>query len=284
MDMDKIKKYNQILLAIAGTLGLLLLLGAGIIGLYETWSYSRDYDEGAYDTSILSEEVTDSLVTDHQVRRQIITLSNFNLLDSAASIYILPVRQKNLGEDEGVDDALLGLMNRSSGGYGSGKNNDSRRSYRGINYNNLILFGPHLSNPMMLFDEKVSIDNYYLFNYKDTDYLLIRAAESDTNKDGVLNGYDIRKLWLYDLAKKVFIPLKPKGNTSFINFAENVASEELILQYGEDRNGNGEFEERYEPKSYYKLDIETGEMELVVPLDMLEELQGILEGSMEGEE
>ncbi len=219
-------------------------------------------------------------MTDHQVRRQIVTLSDFNLLDSAASIYILPVRQKNLGEDEGVDDALLGLVS----GYSSGKNSSSRRNYSGINYNNLILFGPHLSNPMMLFNEKVSIDNYYLFNYKDTDYLLIRAAESDTNKDGVLNGYDIRKLWLYDLTKKTFVPVKPKGNTSFINFAENVASEELILQYGEDRNGNGEFEERYEPKSYYKLDIQTGEMDLVVPLDVLEELQGILEGSVERDE
>ncbi len=55
----------------------------------------------------------------------------------------------------------------------------------------------------------------------------------------------------------------------------------MIFEYGDDRNGNGEFEKRYEPKSYYKLNMDSGELLPVLSEKSLQNLQAILEGSID---
>ena len=278
--MEKIKKYNQIVLAIGGTVALVTLAGIGLFLLVETWHYYfDDYDDSQYDMSIISEEVADSLANNEQLRTQVITFRSFDLIDSAKAIYILPVTQKNLGEAEYIDEGALGLMNSRYTG-----RKTSLRIYGVTNYNNLILFGPNISEPKMLFEEKVSIDGYHYLEELGSGYVLIIVAESDSNGDGVLNGYDNQSLFLYDMQTSSFIDIAEDEHTSFVNFVDGVDRTELIFQYGFDRNKNGVFESSYEPKVYYRLNIEAGRMELLLPNEMLDNLQGILEGSTDNEE
>ena len=274
--MEKIKKYNQVILAIGGTVALLFLIGASLFALVESLSYYSWDDDDAYDaTTIVAEEVTDSLVANEHLRTQIITLRNFKLLDSAAALYVLPVGQKNLGEAEDIDESLLGLVNVY------GRRKSYSRSSGGVSYNNLVVFDVHLTAPQMLFQDKVSIHAYDYFENENGKYLFIQLADSDTNKDGFLDHYDIQKLVVYNLEAAAFLDITKQENASFLGPARGAARTELIFQYGADRNRNGEFERRYEPTSYYRLDLQTGKLELLLSVDMLEGLQDILEGSAE---
>ena len=274
--MEKIKKYNQVILAIGGTVALLFLIGASLFALVESLSYYSWDDDDAYDaTTIVAEEVTDSLVANEYLRTQIITLRNFKLLDSAAALYVLPVGQKNLGEAEDIDESLLGLVNVY------GRRKSYSRSSGGVSYNNLVVFDVHLTAPQMLFQDKVSIHAYDYFENENGKYLFIQLADSDTNKDGFLDHYDIQKLVVYNLEAAAFLDITKQENASFLGPARGAARTELIFQYGADRNRNGEFERRYEPTSYYSLDLQTGKLELLLSVDMLEGLQDILEGSAE---
>ena len=274
--MEKIKKYNQVILAIGGTVALLFLIGASLFALVESLSYYSWDDDDAYDaTTIVAEEVTDSLVANEYLRTQIITLRNFKLLDSAAALYVLPVGQKNLGEAEDIDESLLGLVNVY------GRRKSYSRSSGGVSYNNLVVFDAHLTTPQMLFQDKVSIHAYDYFENENGKYLFIQLADSDTNKDGFLDHYDIQKLVVYNLEAAAFLDITKQENASFLGPARGAARTELIFQYGADRNRNGEFERRYEPTSYYRLDLQTGKLELLLSVDMLEGLQDILEGSAE---
>lgn len=270
--MDKLKRYNQLILAISGTIALLLLLGTGIFALSELWGYNSRMHDYSYDTSIVSEDVTDSLASTQQVRTQIISLNEFSSIDSAKAIYVLPIGQKNLDEEEDTDNPLIGLSSSTRH-----RRKEVRRSY-GPNYNNLILFGPHLSNPRVLFDEKVAISFFSSFYMTGKNFFFIKLANTDTNKDGVLNAYDHQKLYLFDLEKASFLDVQARENISFKGVADGLNPRELIFMYGEDRNRNGEFESQYEPTSYYKLNPQTGEMNLLLPIEMLENLQNTLEG------
>lgn len=116
---EKIKNYNQLLLAIAGTLTLLFFIGMGVIFMVDEFSYrfsDNDYHEG-----ILSSEETEVLLAD-TLRKQIISFPNMFLVDSISKTYLLPVSQADLHDLESTND-LLGLINSygSRGKYYGGR-------------------------------------------------------------------------------------------------------------------------------------------------------------------
>ncbi len=76
--IKKIKAYNQILISIAGTIGLLFLLCMGIILIVEECNlYFDDYTPTP--SGIIATQQTDSLLND-SIRRQVIAFQKIELI------------------------------------------------------------------------------------------------------------------------------------------------------------------------------------------------------------
>lgn len=270
--MEKLKKYNLVLLAIIGTLLLIyLIIGGGIVG-YEMLTYNS-YGDSHYEPGIVSEETTDSLLAE-EVRRQIITFNRIELVDSINQIYLIPVSHRNLESDESTGD-ILGLTNI----YKGGDEFESKRYKSGVSYNNLIVYYSNEDISRVIFKNRISISDYLFIENRGIQYVVIRGTNEDSNKDGYVDSYDIQKMFVYDIRKGEVLEIKTKEGLSYINLADVISDQELIMQFGVDRNKNGEYDIKFEPKIYYRLDLPGGDLTPIVSEEQINSLQKLLEGS-----
>ena len=264
--MDKINRYNQILLAIAGTGAVLILLIGGLLLLNELFRgfWPREQEQGG----IIAEEVTDELLAD-SLRKQVLTLSYMELLDSASRTFILPVSQANLEEAESTRELL-----KLSTAYGS------KNSYYkgGRVYNNLVIYEAESNQSTVIFDQRISISNYQLNTVKEKNYLLIEGTDNDSNEDGFLDGNDLQKLFVYDLNEHKLRQVDMLANSNVGYVSWYAGGEELIVQIGIDRDEDGKFESSSEPKIFYNLNPDSASLQPIVSADQIAKLQRLLEG------
>jgi len=185
INFEKIRDYNQFLLALAGTVLVLFIVIGGAFILYEEISYSFQDD---YNTGILSNEETSRLQKD-SLRKQIISFNEINIIDSAKQLYLLPVTQADLLDYEHSSE-LLGLVNT----YNRGK----FRNVYGFD-NNLVICDLLNEKSKIIFDTRVSISNYLVHKSNQKKYLIIKASRIDTNHDKYLNSNDLQELFIYDI-------------------------------------------------------------------------------------
>ena len=266
--MEKVKKYNHFLLAIIGTIGLLFFLGSGAIAISEYFKYNN-YEEIEYRPGLLAETKTDSLIKEEK-REQILTFNEFVEIDTLKKLYVIPVGQRNLNESESTGE-VLGLINSFSG-----KKVKGYRNKYGLNYNNLILYESATYRTRVIFDTRSSISNFYSF--ENGNFLMIRCATEDTNKDGYIDNYDLQEMYLYNTNELVLDKIEKPKNISFMNFAKGIENSELVFQFGIDRNDNGEFNNNEEPKVHYKLNLKTKSLILLLPESQINQIQKLLEG------
>lgn len=78
--MDKIKNYNQVLLAIAGTCALLFIIFSGVMILIEFWP--REYEEEGMIATEISEELAEQ-----RLKRKLFLLSTSMLLIQRSRLF-----------------------------------------------------------------------------------------------------------------------------------------------------------------------------------------------------
>jgi len=207
--IDKIKSYNQIILAIGSTLLLLFTLTIGIIGLMDIWNDYRNNE--VYQDGILASETTTSLLTD-SLRKQLISVNSLALVDSASQTYLLPIKQANLKEGESVND-VLGLINTYNG-------NDYSYLETGAAFNNLVLYESLGNKSKILFNERISINEYRIIQRLTETYLLIIGTNEDSNQDNYINGGDLQSLFIYELKAKQLTKMAAKEKFTTIGIVE----------------------------------------------------------------
>ena len=265
--MDKIKNYNQIILAAAGTIGVILLLFLAGIFIWDTvsrWSYDDDDEIG-----ILATEQTD-ILQEENLRKQIISFNRIQVLDSASQIFVIPVTQANLAKAE-YDGQLLGLMNS--------KFSVNYERYSNNIYNNLVLYDGLNNRSEILFKDRISIEDFIIHESGNKKLIVISACNEDSNKDGLLNESDLQRLFIYDIDLKVLHTIDLAENYTTLIAYQPKKSNELVVHTGIDRNNNGKFDRKTEPMIFYKVNLQTMSLEEFVSKDQISTLQGLLEGS-----
>ncbi|MFK7946060.1 MAG: hypothetical protein AB8G11_00605 [Saprospiraceae bacterium] len=268
----KLQKYNQWILAIAGTVGLLFLVGVVLFAIIDFFNH-RYYDWEEEYVEPISEIGTDELLKD-SLRSQIISFDEMLLLDSATKTYLLPITQENLEEVERVsNNGLLGLTNSSS-------YNSYKIKYDGYQlYNNLVVYNGLNAESKILFKDKVAIIIESILLYDDKKYVFLLVSTKDTNKDKVLDNNDLQDLYVYTVQSEKLQKIEKDDATIILNIRKDVVTNSIIVRYGFDRNKNGAFESTYEPAAYKLFDIETMTMKNIVPSNQINELQKILQGN-----
>lgn len=274
MKTEKIKNYNQKILAILGTLAIILVIVSivGIVGIAIS-EFLRFNNNDDIETGILSDEKIEELQKENK-REQVISYQNPKLIDTLNSVYIIPVSHKNLNEAESIN-GLLNLKKTSSR-YEPSDSRYSRQFYGA--YNNLIIYNQKNEATHKLFDERVNFNEINTEYFSDDILLLFKVAEKDTHKDGVINLLDFKSLYIYSINEK---KLRKIGNEAmdvvsykFLNDSKN-----LIIRFGIDKNKDGKYEELNEPTIIKKYNYQTEKITDIIGEKTNSELQKMLEGT-----
>lgn len=279
MKIEKIKNYNQKLLAILGTIAGIFLIIALVSFISIVIQEHRRYNYEEPETGILSKEKIEKLQKENK-REQVISYETPILIDTLNSQYIIPVSHKTLNEKEDIGlNGLLNAYSDSGSDFSVKEKRDERysREYYG-EYNNIIVFDEPNSINKKLFKKRINF-NEIKSEYFDKEILiLIKASDKDTFKDGVINLRDLTSLYIYSIKENKIRKIGIEGmdvyNYKFINKSKN-----LIIEFGIDKNKNGAFESYNEPIILKKYNFEKEKLVGIVDEKINSELQKKLEGT-----
>ena len=275
MKIEKIKNYNQKLLAVLGTIAIIFALVGLISFVSFTISEYRRYNYDDIETGILSDEKIEELQKENK-REQVVSYQTLELIDTLNQVYIIPVSHKFLNEPEEIDRKILGLLN-SSNDYENESDQRYSRSYYG-DFNNIIIFNQKSGNTKKLFDKRVNFDDIKAEYFEDDIFLLFKVAEKDTHKDGIINLLDFKSLYIYSINKRKLKKVENNGMDVFsYKFLNN--SKDLIIRFGIDKNKDGKYVNYNEPTLLKKYNFQTGKATNIIEEKMSSELQKMLEGT-----
>ena len=274
MNIDKIKNYNQKVLAVLGTVvALIAVVGLISIIIFTINEIGRTFRHNNQNNGILSDEKIEELQQENK-RKQLISYETPILVDSLNLVYIIPVSQKTLRSSENIDEKTLGLMDSRS-------SSEEDKRYSGQYYgdfNNLVIYDYKNSNIEKLFNDRINFDNIQTEYFKDDILVLFKATTKDTYKDGVINQLDYKTLFIYSMKSKNLKKITiDNSDVSEINFVGN--SKDLLIKFGLDHNKDGKFDEYSEPSLIKKYDYVNGKLIDIVSQEVNAELQMNLEGT-----
>ncbi|NME68634.1 hypothetical protein [Flammeovirga aprica] len=276
MNIEKIKNYNQKLLAVTGTLVALFVL-LGLMGLMLAlvkeirWLFPRENEN----VGLIAEEEVQELQQENK-RKQVISYDLPQLVDTVNLVYMIPVSHKTLKKAEDIDDNYI--EEQSFGFSGSGKRG-SRYSkvYNGY-FNNLLIYDHKKNETKKLYEGRMQFDHINTEYFEDDILLVFTASTKDTNKDGVIDFKDLSSLMIYSLKEKKLRTVAIE-NTAIKEFSFVEDQKDLIISFGLDYNKDGKFDQYSEPTVIKKYDFKAEKLQNVIDTKLSEELQKQLQGS-----
>ncbi|MDR2920154.1 MAG: hypothetical protein LBV72_12420 [Tannerella sp.] len=275
MKIEKIKNFNQVILAIAGILGLILMLIFIIVVISDFW----DFGSGRNTTitnSLIAEEKVETL-NQENMRLQIISYESPKLIDTLNAVYIIPISVSTLDKPETVveanSDGLMALMDS----YGSMR----KKGYYPENYfdglfANLIVYKPAENKTVLLFNERIMLSGLSAYNFKDDILLVFYTAEKDNNKDGLVNFNDDTNLCIYSLKSgKMHRIAEGENSITDYQFIEN--SKDLLIEFSLSQYKDVKFKS-YKPRKILRYEFENEKLSEVVPTQIQQQMQNLVEG------
>jgi hypothetical protein len=270
MDINKIKDFNQKILAIFGSLAIIL------IAILIFWAITEIINNSFYrrnnEVEIISNEKAKENF-ENNIRTQQVSFENLQLVDTINNIYLIPVSQTSLKLAEFISkkeksNGELGLLSISGG--------RSDFYFDNHSFNNALIYDAKDASIQKLFDSRISINRINIEKIAGKSYVLIAATDKDTNKDGILNVEDFKTLYIYSTASKALTEIKSE-NTDFVEYTILSEKEQLIINFGLDKNKNGKYEWN-EPMIMKGYSIINKKLTEVIAPELINELQYTLDG------
>ena len=275
MKIEKIKNFNQIILAIVGIFGLILLLIGIIIAVSDLFRGIGLGRNTTITNELISEEKIEMLNMKNQ-RLQIISYETPMLIDTINAVYIIPVSVSTLDKPETVveaaDDAILSLLDyspaRKKGYY-------QEIYFQGL-FANIVVYHSTTEKSVLLFNERIMLNRLRTYNFKDDILLIFFTAEKDTNKDGLINFKDDTNLCIYSF-KTEKIHRIAEGTNSITNYQFIENSKDLLVEFSLSQYNDVKFKS-YKPRKIMRYEFETEKLSEVVPVKIQQQMQNLVEG------
>ena len=277
MNIEKIKNYNQKMLALLCTLGAILLLVSFIMVVIEMLPIGGYYDDKP--AGLLSEDRVESL-NQENLRKQILSYGTPWLIDTLKFEYIIPVSVKTLKKPKEVvrthpDQGLMSLMDV----YPSFKSESEyyERKYFEGSYANLILYKPLENVTKSLFSERILIGGVQTFYFEDDIVLVFFSAEKDTDKNGIIDLNDHLNLCLYSLNNETIKKISD-GDNSIETFSFIDKSKDLLIEFKLGQYKNNQFDNYHSPRKIMRYKFDAQKLVEIVPVEIQNDLQKLVEG------
>lgn len=260
--MEKLKIYNQFLLASIGTLALLFGFVGFIYLVFEVWSHST-YESPK--PQILAEDQAKKMAAD-SVRKQIISFREADIIDTNRLYYLIPIGQAQLDKAE-----LYGLSNRNKSHYLDSDDNNTPT------YNNILFYNAAANTTQTLFKKRVSINYYGKYHLSNRVLTHFSVTDADSDRDGFMSRNDLQKLYIFLPESGRLLEIEARDKT-YYSLQRLGKTDDFLVKYGLDRNKNGRFDPTNEPYVFYRLNITEGKLNEIIPDTLTEQLQRRLDG------
>lgn len=277
MNIDQIKNYNQRILAVLGTIVVVVaIIGLISIAIFVIDEIGRNFSNNIDDNGILSSDKIEELQKENK-RQQLVSYEMPKLVDTLNLIYMIPISQKTLNEPELIDEEVLGLMDT----FGEVQTRDKRYSKRYYgSFNNLLIYNSKEQSVKKLFNKRVNFGEIKINYFENDIVILFKASCQDTYKDGVINLQDYKSLYLYSLVNKELKEVK-MNNADISNYSFIPESKDLLVQFGLDQNRDGKYDNYNEPSIVRKFLFKSGTLIDIIDDKVKKSLQKKLEGTKE---
>lgn len=267
--MDKLKWYNQKLLAVIGTtllavIGISILIGIGT-SISSFFYRAHRVDNGLQTQANDGPNNADTVF----IRTQEITFDDPVQLDTAKDQYIFPVRQVNLEVEEAVYD-------RDKKSYGSFGSKMRYESYHGL-YNNFVYYHHSKNLKHKIFNERITVTHWAHFKKDSIDVLLFKGTTTDDNSDGKMNYADCQSLFAYYVSNDTLMRYDFDGN-SVMDFDPMKKTELISIKIGIDKNKDFHFDQNHEPQEIKTLNLVSREVSDMIPAEMKQSIQDLVDG------
>lgn len=259
--MSKLQKYNQIILALAGTLIVGFALFTGAFALYSV--FSRDIS----DRNVIQTEQKLQADIKAGVRTQKATfqpITNYYDWSKDWTWSAIEVRVKTLAKPE----RLAGISGPSMGS----RSNDFR--VRHSDLTNILLWNSESDQNHLVFKNRVKIRNAVYLGNKDFEHILLEARSLAD---------EAYSLFLYSVDSNALTKLSLGGLINPRITSEATGTNQPIVYLGIDENGNGAYDNEQEIKIPFKVNLATKELTPLVPMAVFQQAQSILEGGTTGD-
>ncbi len=277
MDIEKIKNYNQKMLAALITIAVAAAV-IGFIALIVTIISELMPNRVPANNSLLSDEKVEELKKD-SLRQQIISFGTPILVDTLQLKYIVPVNVKTLNDPENIDEGVLGLLDTFGESDHIRAKTYQSRTYFGA-FNNLVVLDYKNNMSQKISDFRL-MGSDLRYDYFDDDIIItFLGAEKDSNKDNVVNMVDFKSLFIFSLNN---YQLKRIGleNSTVISFKYVENEKSMLITFGYDRNKDNQFDSHIEPTFIMKYDYPKELLTPIIPKELENEIQRIVDKNVE---
>ena len=268
--MDKLKRYNQKLLAIIGTtilviagISIIFGLGAFVVSLLD---FSNADNHGL---KVPTETTTINNDSIEFVRTQAITFNSPYKLDTAQSKFLIAVGQVNLKTEEKVRIESGGMSKISSYEY-------PYESHYGL-FNNFIYYNNESGISHKIFDERIAITSWLFLKIDSIEVLLFKGTTTDDNSDGQIDYNDYQSLFAYYLNNQELLRYN-FDNKTVLEFEPMNKTNLVSIELGIDKDKDFDFENRSEPKEITSLNVRTRKIQPIVIDEIKHDIQKIVDG------
>lgn len=256
--MNKLQKYNQIILALVGT-GM-LVAGIFFIGLFFFYELARNTGP---QHEILEEE---QLAADREagIRRQKATFTPIILSHATAKNWQwspIEVGVKTLKNPEQRQPQLSRMVDASR-----------YSSYRVSDVTNLIIWNKNTTESRLVFENRVDIEAVVYIGDLEFEYMLIIARPTASDRSGLYH-YSVADNHLSNIAVDDGLLVH-----DFLNAYSNNAKATTLVALAIDQDGNGKFDGRQEITVPWRFDPDTKSLKPLAPNEIYEKAQSVLDG------
>jgi hypothetical protein len=268
MNIEKLKNFNQVMLSILAVLLIVMVTIGLAFVVNEVVQSFRPYN-GSHDSGLLADTRVDQL-SQQNLRKQIISYSSPELIDSLNLVYFIRVGFKNLDKPEFVEDDLSPLLNT----YKSGSR-VYRKEFYG-SFSNLLVYDYLQNKTEKVIESRLLAHDLAVFYFDDDIVCVFSGAEKDTNKDGEITLSDCKSLYVFSLKDR-----KPRKmgleNATLVSYHMVEGKKDILATFRLDRNLDGKFNVDTEPTVVMKYDYYNNLLVNIVDEESEKELQRIID-------
>lgn len=275
MNIEKIKNYNQMLLALAGTLCVVLLLIFMVWLISELPFFNRPYSPNN-SSGLIADNKIENLNREN-LRKQIISYESPRLVDTLKSVYIIPVSITTLKKPEKGVVVSNEVMSSMDVYPDFNKTRYYKGEYYEGNYANLIVYHPLENRILSLFKERILISGIQAYYFKDDILLVFYSVEKDTDKDGTITMNDVKNLCMYSFKTESLSKISDGENSAEqYQFIEN--TKDLMIAFSLNQYNEKQFNNSRTPNKIMKYEYDSRSLTDIIPQKIQADMQKLVEG------
>lgn len=277
--MEKLKKYNQKLLAIIGSIAVLILFFSLCMITYEfARKIGRNWDYQTNVQTVNNIEETE----EGKIRKQSVSFGDLVLIDSLTKTHLIPIGLKTLKDAEYLEEeeGMYAFMDATESSYEDYSYKKIRKGYsESGDFNNIVIYKQLTDSLFNIFNNKVCISKFEVIQIDNNKYIVLKVSSTDTNKDGKLDSDDFNSCFIYDLQELSLNAIEFK-NMMYSSYDLIFDEEKIALYFYEDKDGNMELDYYSEPRKTYIYDLISKKHEILINSELENKLQKIVDGKI----